>query len=939
MLKRYEPQDPFIPSWSATGHRIIAGLSRKDMFAIDLLHGELRLKRCEREENLDLSFDSDASIVSALVPSLLDTLDELDSESSDSEWVRLKARCFWLAAGFYLWRGQISHNVADSRDADKLGVEFIDATLKCLDLPSRLPIREVLIPHLGSPSRLGQHWKALSKQSLEAFRNEIQASSIVHLAQEQFFEAISKFQENGDVSLRPVDVDSLFTIGETLLRRYEPHSDAQGAKLVELVDDFIGVHGDILLSKISPKESSCQEKSATDWFDELIPSKAVDAEFVIGISSNPCILSILVTCLQTKGDRSQNILLLFARLVKTVSDICRSEITGAVANNLADRRALTEYSDCDDDSEDSDDNSRPSGGKAAQVKASQYMLFVQLLVEKARAVLKSNSSEDLLAFFMNSVECLSMLNESMSMISQWFGDRGPFISNDSDDKVDLRLFNSTRKLMDLVRETKSAGKATLQFDHLCISGLARIVTRQRHTLAGLIKLQAGRQKRQARQRLINHRAELLAEVCCHLGYILSSHSVVFEGGCVRSSDVFIDGSSNEISSMNVMTGLCENFLWLWQITSKDEGSTKDRLLIPVAVAVVGLCGSGISTSTKFGNANKINAKRHVRLTDFFDSDDSANEWLSDDEEHDSGEGEGHEELLRVIAQAVHCTAHVFGAIDDKDLISFKHAEAYTTQRGPLLPLVVARVLNVFADRLLVAFATEEDSLWEDYSFGTRTTGQALDSLLYKAYKALHGFTLTNASDGKESLNTNVSSSSSQCKHQPENVEAAAHLYRCIMRAYSRGRKSPPKASLDTVLDSLPPLKEFSLSSSIRTFLFNNENNYFDPSDVVALVKKNSQWESHLESLKNLFLQQQCQDVENQQLGTEDSQALKVRRGITHLLAQGAIPSHQESGNEGDERANASQHEGELSRKFSAIIDDLCLSKSSLLWLNLGKINI
>jgi hypothetical protein len=164
------------------------------------------------------------------------------------------------------------------------------------------------------------------------------------------------------------------------------------------------------------------------------------------------------------------------------------------------------------------------------------------------------------------------------------------------------------------------------------------------------------------------------------------------------------------------------------------------------------------------------------------------------------------------------------------------------------------VANHFADILLTEFGVEEriankqKSLWATgYPFGARAIGGLLDSTLYKAYRALHGISLTGqiaqqAVAGMEHLAVSAPNDEiNQVKVAvPESTLAAAQLYRCIMRAYGTGRKSPPKAALECVASALPVMEENERSKVLRNFLFSGDSEDFSHRDVISLVNRGSE---------------------------------------------------------------------------------------------------
>jgi len=927
MLRRCHYKDVLIPSWSSRALSCPrgSGLTPIDLFAIDLLHAELRLKRCDKDEQIEAGFDSDGCIVTNLIPTMLERILDLDKGPVSEDWVRLKCRCFWLIANYYFWRGRISRTVSDSREAEIEGLEYIEKTLNCLSLPHERPVGEVAIPHLDSPSRSGQHWKTLTHQTLVAFRNEIQASSVVLAAQEQFLEASSKITSGQENSLSSEDIEALFSIGDSLLNRYDTPVDSPQSKYCELVDEFLVAHGDTLLEK-EVGMPGC-ESGLIFWFDCVLPTGLVDASFLQALSPGNCsILSILVSCLRTKSGKELKVVQLLSRVVVTIANLCRQLLRNQDSTKAEDG-ANDDLSDRDDDSfASSDDELDPySSSSEKQIQATklrQYGLLMVLLIEKMRVLLEEMRDEDKLMFTAWD-GCSQMIHQALLFCSERFPDQSLEGFNTMDD--DFMVFRACRNFIWAIKNGRTAEDYRDAVDRLYAADLVRIIIQQRRTLASIIRSQPGRHGRAARQKCIWNRTQLLSDACCEVGLILSTHTAEVSNGTLEPSDIFKGEGSAGIALGPLLPAFCDSLVWLWRTAFKDEASTKDRLLVPVASAITGLCGAAAST-----NRHITDQMESLDLS-LFDSDASALDWPSDDEkENPDVIDENRERLLRVTCQVVHCVSNTFGAVDDTDAISYAHCEWYGTDHGPLLPLIASRVLNRYADRLLVEFVSKEDAdeadkaVWLEYPFGTRTTGLLLDSLLYKAYRCLHGFSLVNASDGKDVPPTSVRSTAK--RFLPEDIQAAARLYRCITRAYSEGRKSPPKAALDTVLDALPPMEESEKSRVIRKYLFSSDRNYFELSDMLALVNDASNWKALVTEKSDIepdFLLR-----ESSGSGQPEDEATIVRKGISRMLAEGGIPTPQVNEHEDNERASSSHLEEELGRKFNAIIDDLSLESSA-----------
>jgi hypothetical protein len=124
------------------------------------------------------------------------------------------------------------------------------------------------------------------------------------------------------------------------------------------------------------------------------------------------------------------------------------------------------------------------------------------------------------------------------------------------------------------------------------------------------------------------------------------------------------------------------------------------------------------------------------------------------------------------------------------------------------------------------------------------------------------------------------------------------------------------------------MEESKRSKVLRDFLFSGKSEYFSHRDVISLVNKGSD----LPSVPDwVWATDDVPDDTN--LDAEMQDALLVRKGICHQLAQGPLPSL--SGSSADsakttkqdvsveERVITAHNEEELSKKFDAIVDDLC----------------
>jgi hypothetical protein len=331
----------------------------------------------------------------------------------------------------------------------------------------------------------------------------------------------------------------------------------------------------------------------------------------------------------------------------------------------------------------------------------------------------------------------------------------------------------------------------------------------------------------------------------------------------------------------------------------------------------------------------------LSLVEIFDSDASCNEWDSDGEEASTREEDRLKELLRVICHAVNCIRIVLEPITDKDLASLALDSAATSILGPRLPLIASRVLNFYADTLLVAFhvvtpetdvgQSAEDPLWaEFYPFRTQNIGHLLDAVLHKCYRWLYGFALISEATHVQSTGKDLASPANDIpeilskKYKIESTVAAAQLYRCIVRAYAGGRRTPPKSALELVKSALPMMEESEKSVAIRRFLFDGKFSYLNLNDIEKLVKKEGGWKDKFASIHHFVCPIIGSSV-GKESSFEENEVMKIRRGLSKQLASGPIPVDPTDLSSDDARVVMQLHEEEISKKFNYIIDDLCIS--------------
>lgn len=944
-------------------------------FALDILHGEMILKQCDRYSPIHVTFDDDCNLISLLVPALHRACSELEGvlEKKENEltdiWKKrfavVRIRCHWLLAGFYLWRSRITQVVGEAQMAEEEGIAFIEKTLNDFHSPYTQKEQVILTPHLVSPGRTEPHWKEISVASLTKYRDEIQASSVVSIAREKFQDMIAGIiRENLDKEM-PNDVatdhaHAFAEIGETLFNRYRAKYGDIEAKHSELVADFLASHG----NDIVPSSGEYEQKRS-EQVTCLIPLEPVGFD-ELQTMSNPSILSMLIVCMNMKSTNQYNVMQLLLHLVFATKDMHE-----ALIQQINDAKA-TRRGDVDDDFSDSDDDSMmsdASGDRKASNKnmdekrAIQCGHFVSLLVDKIRYSFSRILSDIERKRFIAD-DSHNLIRCTLDLSSRWFETTAKSFS--PEDLADLSIFQSVGALIPTFCESLSTIERKMVDTHY-MEFLVKIMIRHRHILAGLVQNHGDRSTRTAKQRLCLKRAAYITSVAIEIGMLLSENLGNVNNLVLRPSDVVAGISKDDMTPTNSHQQskaewiyFIDSILWLWNYSSQNlvdnpgNGGTTpvcspfDRpiiayLRVPIAAAVVGICGA--AAFSKFQSASPHDKiEDPLSLLEFYDSDASANDMLSDDEGQDEVQ-QKRKELLRVICHAVQCVSLVLDKIDDKGALSIS-SKIQCKGLGPLFPLVASRTLNHFADSLLRNFVDDSrdiPDLWSvGYPTASRTTGEILDSNLHKVYRWLHGFVLVGEKAHLQATGKDLASSTApivdlavkDCKL--ENVAAAAQLYRCIVRAYSGGRRSPPKKALELVSNALPPLEDSEKSTTLRRFLFDTDGSYFSFEQISRLVTKEVEWDHPFSSIQKQLCINEDEARNSQQVASEEVEVvMRVRRGILSELAGGQLPLNGNENVKGksdqtpdDDRLVAVKNEEEIAKKFDAIVDDLCLGDTT-----------
>ncbi len=940
-----------------------------ELFAMDLIHAELIFRQCDRHSLKVVEFDDDANMISLMVPSLVESCNDVKADLEknpnaeiETKFQLLQVRCYWLTASYYLWRSRIARAIYVSREAEDEGIHFIGMTINCFDSPILKSTKSVKTPHLVSPGRQDPYWREISPVSLSKFRDEIQASSVVSHARQRFQELVSnlKTTENPEEmeidTISTHDANVLAQIGTKLFERYDCQYGSKNSKLSELIDNFLEMRGgDIVFRGTIPNGSKLKDEI-------LIQREPYNIEELKPLS-NPTILSMLVICLNMDKENRLSIAELLVRLVLSTVDM-HTALLKQIADFRISRKQSNGYHS-DDAMSDSDDDMSDIGPRSSQKddeekKARQCGHFIKFLITSLCNTLNSHLDGDEKSKLLLSNEFNDMIKSVLDFSNRWYQSTVSYLSIPND-SIDKDLVGIVQTILLESKTVKDAHTIHGKIESIFFRGLVQILVSQQEVLKDLVSSQVERSRRNARLRLCVNRAEYIGFVASKMGATLSQNLASVDNYVLTKGRLFGGHNSTEKSDHDASKPLTHEeevmFLrsvrWLRKYAFQDDGETLNssqanttnsfvrpiakELKVPISSLVIGLCGS--ASCSRSGDISSSGQQDSLSLTEFFDSDASMNDWKSDSEGDNKSEN-SKKELVRVVCHAIHCISLVFEMVDEKDTVNRFLEFDCDPDLGPLLPLVAARVLNFFADNLLIHFGEDDidgnkrGNLWsEEYPFHTKYTGTVLDTSLYKAYRWLYGFALVGehnpqANTGTEMAHTvNDITEIAEKGFKLENTAASGQLYRCIMRAYAGGRRTPPKHALEAVSAALPPMKESELNKSLRKFAFSGDNADLN---IDSILNMRPNWDSPFQIIHDTIMHNKDSLDENGETSSEDLEAMEVRRGLSKQLALGPLPivsvdpkTKSDAGAD-DDRVQTIGNEIAITKKFNAILNDLCL---------------
>eukprot|EP00934_Nitzschia_sp_Nitz4_P002092 Nitzschia sp. Nitz4//scaffold195_size40117//18863//26201//NITZ4_007577-RA/size40117-processed-gene-0.15-mRNA-1//1//CDS//3329540368//2092//frame0 len=918
-----------------------------ELLAVDVVHAELLLKQCDRYTPTHIEFDDDSNIVTLLLPlvveaarELQETLDGMndgDKQHLDSQFLSLKIRTHWLVAGYFLWRSRVSKSVWEAREAEE------EAIFEVLD--SRKP-QVIKTPHLVSPGRTEPYWKEISALTLTKYRDEVQAASVVSHVRQKFqmiVTALDRSRKEGDESsdIPTDDVKALSEIGAILLKRYNADDNENDSKYPELIDDFLESYGDNL-------EHSLEERK-----DMILPlGHSIDIDFLVQFPS-PSVLTILVLCWKTSKMSNYQLCELLSKLVLATRKLHSSLVSRMQQlKRTGPRNTDDDFDDSDVsvDSEDQSEDRNLSTKSPDERKAVQCGSLMAFLLHRIHYLFENQLEDADKIEFGKSSDFHQTLKVAIKFSSEWFHSSGDLI--DPTDDTDQLVVCAVKALVEGL-QTYVPADCCQSVEKIVFKAYMQSLISQRNALKGLLKNHGDRSTRISKQKLCLHRTEYLGLLAVETATLLSQYLGSVDNLTFSPSPLLrVEAGSNGITKPEWII-FVEAVLWLWKFASQNFETSNtqpavavcssfDRpivraLRLPVATLVVGLCGTSLSP----GKSLLTDSDVPLSLSEFLDSDASANSWSSEEEKEENDRSDKLKISLRMICHAAQTMQLVIDHIDDKTVNLYPPHCEHIGKYGPIFPMIVTRVANLFADTLLRNFweteQEKEGALWaEKYPFRTQTVGEKIDGILHKSYRWQYGFALVSEKNHIQSSGTDLASSVAPVAdlltvgYQLEGIAAAGQLYRCISRAYAGGRRTPPKAALELVSSTLPRLEADESSEALRRFLFSPKTPDLELDQIENLFEKGDGWDTPFETIRRHISELSTKGETATDRSPMDDEVLRIRKGILAELAGGSLPSaspelnKKSSDSSEDDRALTSKAEEAISRKIEAILDDLCL---------------
>ena len=895
------------------------------VFAVNLLHAELVFKRCVSHDNGSQEHQEDSDVLSFVVPnllSLMQTGSRLDrSEDRGMQILEVQCRCFWLASSYYLWIGRCSDDASTSKTAENLGLLYLDKAIKFLCDESHRNLK-IMTPHLESSVRRGEHWRILSAEALFQYREHLQSSSIVSRARQCFQDIQLEVKERSGSSIDEVcnlsagNKAKLASLVTELLERYNVNSEKSTEVMDELLGDFVifneAQFHPTIANALSSRSIECPEvRWGRIWVD-IPSSKKI---LLSSEGSRPSILQVLATSLMLSKENIPSVFLIFSKMALAAL-LSR-------AQKLLRSNDITQTNAGENQQENTKHGDSPFGASRAK-RDHLLIIVVNFFIDKMTDIIAASIDE---AEMHNALEDYIVGEDFSGLIFGSLDELWDHKKHSVDDStLQTYLLESISRLMLTLRNFQGLSRQSLEkIESIYFVALIKYLIYRKMDFSDLISSVHDKRTKKWQSQMIS-KAHLVFLTANEIAELLSLHPTRIGGDASTRVSHLIRSLSDvgKEDSFAVIARFTDTLLWFWgfvintyDASSPTENSVKNKLMVPIASAVIALCGSpGVSIEGAQSRGEDRYDKSALSFSDYFDSDDSVNRLFLAGTE--TGEDElSRRTLLRKLCQLVQCISIVFRSVNEKLINQETTCRMFpSSQHGPFLPLVVVRVLSAVSEGIFELFS---ENVWGvAYPYGARECGSTIDRLLGRAYSHLYGFSFSSGD-----FDTSKS-------YAPESISAAIHLFRCIKRVYHDNRKTPPSKAFETLELALPPAEESEVSKAINSFLFDADKN----SEVVN--RTSAITSADLPSGFPVWVF----EAEDTNPSTDENQnnIELLRRGVARELAKGSManlhsslksPSDMDDQGLTGERELTQSHELNLYQKFRGVLAGLCYNPKNI----------
>lgn len=778
--------DSFVSYWvGPRSDELVTLENAVDILGLNLLQAELRMKRCEKYGPFSPEIKSELHPLRGLVETIIGLSSSKDVFPDSECFIDIKCRSYWLATTFFLWLSKTSHSIPRvNKRYNEVALDYLENAINCISERNGAMIST---RHMISPSRKGVHWKVITLESLVHFRDSIMAAADINDAKIRY-DAILKLSPEQNNEREKV----LMCVSATVEKHHLNSKFRKSKrKMIEIFTDFLVCNEAELRNALPIRQVQLKSNdSLVDVWKNLWYSVPLLSVTDLSQKCESSELSLLRMF-------SSGCYILSKKTVILTSTLCKLIVVACT--EIGDNRG--EMSD-DESSDDDYKNSQISDRRISYFKEQTLFIAINLFIDKLVYILSESLSKNS-ALQLDAVLSENSLFEAVRSLL-------------SCDSCDQETFRRVQNMMNLCFKYSN----TAHLNKTYFLSLVEVIVLQKDSVRVLMRSRNNNTSRKKRLSRIECRGHFIASIALSMSQMLSTNLSVFKDGALRYSALLTDISPRDEELEGPLTLLTKSLSWLWNYISPNEStvyttsqnqnyrqlhSTFSKILkVPIASTIVALCGAVGETSER---------SYRVDITEFYDSDCSLNSLEL--------KKISSTRLIMHIRLCVQCFLTIAKRFSERMIDSTPN-----TENGPLLPLVLVRVVTHLAD-IFLTYCNFNDiyvktmtmgeqyknkvGLWAE-DFPLQSIGNGIDELLMKAYFHLHGLQL-------ESTNSSIYT---KTEFLPESVRKACQLYRCAARLHSQNsRKAIPLAVLEFVSALLPPLEASISSKIIHTFLFEN----------------------------------------------------------------------------------------------------------------------